>query len=723
MASRRKSSTPCMLPPREEGEWAAADADGSRDDGAEEASELDSEAVSAWRSGDGSPETEDVAPVETAGVEDAGRKGIALSKTPIMRCWPEPKKFTASRQTEEVIKVESDDEMDGYQDPPVLSPATPMAAARLVPVSAPLHIQTGTPSFLVNGTGVLNIKGGAVPAGALLTGTLPTGVLQASTLAQVLSALQKQNQTQLLIPVSSIPAYDAAMDSNILLLAAYNRFPYPSPSETEALAAQTNFSEENVKLWFSAQRLKDGISWTPEEVEEARRKKSNGTVRTLHQSLPQTLAVIPVAADGQPSIFQTCQIVGQPGLVLAQVGGTSGLAAAAPLALTAGVVPGERAAEGAEPPAHKASSRASSASKPKKSKEQLAELKASYGRRRVATEAEISRLMRVTGLSKRAIKKWFSDTRYNQRNSKEPRQESAEAKGDAGEESTEAGKEPSAVPPERRGKLRHAFPDFTPQRFKEKTSGQLLVLESSFQKSRTPSDEELTRLREQTKLTRREVDAWFSDRRKGGLAETGAPTSARRALKKTPAQLDVLRKAFVRSRRPTAREYDRMAEDSGLPRGYIVNWFGETRYAVKNGNLKWFDVYRAGKEERASPDEATRMPKKSKKRFRGWSRRSRRPSTVKRDADTPDEAQSGEALLQAFLVQQQDLSEEHLDDLAAKTGMSVQEVRDWFARHGDEPLSHQDQDEEDEGDVDEATGHQRDEDIIQESSSPGESQT
>ncbi|XP_077599295.1 zinc fingers and homeoboxes protein 1-like isoform X2 [Stigmatopora nigra] len=721
MASRRKSSTPCMLPPRGEGEWAAAaeDADGSRDDDdAEEASELsDSEAVSARPSGQG-----DVASGEPAGVQDAGRKGIALSKTPIMRCWPEPKKFTASRQSQEVIKVESDDEMDHYQDPPVLSPAAPMAAARLVPVSAPLHIQTGTPSFLVNGTGVLNIKGGA-----LLTGTLPTGVLQAGALAQVLSALQKQNQTQLLIPVSSIPAYDAAMDSNILLLAAYNRFPYPSPSETETLAAQTNFSEENVKLWFSAQRLKDGISWTPEEVEEARRKKSNGTVRTLHQSLPQTLAVIPVAADGQPSIFQTCQIVGQPGLVLAQVGGASALPALPPppLAPTAPAVPGERAAEGAEPPHRGASSRASSASKPKKSKEQLAELKASYGRRRVATEAEISRLMRVTGLSKRAIKKWFSDTRYNQRNSKEPRRESAEATGDdGGEESTEAADKepplPSALPPERRGKLRHAFPDFTPQRFKEKTSGQLLVLESSFQKSRTPSDDELTRLREQTKLTRREVDAWFSDRRKGGLAETGAPTSARRALKKSPAQLDVLRKAFVRSRRPTAREYDRMAEDSGLPRGYIVNWFGETRYAVKNGNLKWFDVYRAGKEESASPDEAARMPKKSKKRFRGWSRRSRRPSAVKRDAD---EAQSGEALLQAFLVQQQDPSQEHLDDLAAKTGMSVQEVRDWLLRHGDRPFSHQDQEEEDEGDAEEATGHQRDEDTIQESSSPGGSQT
>lgn len=74
-------------------------------------------------------------------------------------------------------------------------------------------------------------------------------------------------------------------------------------------------------MWFSAQRLKHGVSWTPEEVEEARRKQFNGTVHTV----PQTITVIPAhqlsaAANGLQSILQTCQIVGQPGLVFTQVG-------------------------------------------------------------------------------------------------------------------------------------------------------------------------------------------------------------------------------------------------------------------------------------------------------------------------------------------------------------------------------------------------------------------
>lgn len=76
-----------------------------------------------------------------------------------------------------------------------------------------------------------------------------------------------------------------------------------------------------VQVWFSAQRLKHGVSWTPEEVEEARRKQFNGTVHTV----PQTITVIPAhqlsAANGLQSILQTCQIVGQPGLVFTQVCG------------------------------------------------------------------------------------------------------------------------------------------------------------------------------------------------------------------------------------------------------------------------------------------------------------------------------------------------------------------------------------------------------------------
>ncbi|XP_045913873.1 zinc fingers and homeoboxes protein 1-like isoform X2 [Micropterus dolomieu] len=719
--------------------------------------------------------------VEDDEAEETSRKGIALSKTPIMRIKsrPDPKKFTASHKlaVDDVIKVESDDEDDENKEPPTLSPApmTPAAAApRLVPVSTPLQVQAVPQSIVVNSPNVLQIKGGS-GGGAML----PPG-----TLAQVLSALQNQQnsiqtQTQLLIPISSIPTYNTAMDNNVLLVSAYNRFPYPSVSEIMGLSSQTKFSEEQIKVWFSAQRLKHGVSWTPEEVEEARRKKFNGTVQTV----PQTITVIPAniaaATNGLQSIFQTCQIVGQPGLVLTQVAGNGGtMPVASPITLTVAGVPGNqpKAAEPStsesktEMSASAAFSLDASATKPKKSKEQLAELKASYGRRQFATEAEISRLMQVTKLSKRAIKKWFSDTRYNQRNSKDHHgvllSETASSRAatpggsrggrnssgslndsnnsennatividssdDASDSSPTSANVPVSFgsPSDPRIKFRHAFPDFTPQKFKEKTPEQLFILEASFQKSDTPSDEELSRLRAETKLTRREVDAWFTERRKmpsgtlsndddvEGDGERGKPAvpssssqerqttppAGRRTLKKTPEQLHILKKAFVRTQWPTPEEYDQMAEDSGLPRTYIVNWFGDTRYACKNSNLKWYYLYQSGKVDEALNGGA-KSQKKSRKRFRGWSRRTRRPYPCKRSPQggaIAIKVKSGKTFLKDYYLKHRALSEKDLDDLVTKSSMSYEQVRDWFSEtarrveEGKEPFSEEEAEEEEE---------------------------
>ncbi|XP_008302469.1 zinc fingers and homeoboxes protein 1-like [Stegastes partitus] len=740
--------------------------------------------------------------VEDDEAEDMSRKGIALSKTPIMRIKSrsEPKKFATHKMAvDDVIKVESDDEDEENKEPPTLSPApmTPAAVApRLIPVSAPVQVQAVPQSIVVNSPNVLQIKGGS-GGGAVL----PPG-----TLAQVLSALQNQQnnsqtQTQLLIPISSIPTYNTAMDNNVLLVSAYNRFPYPSVSEIMGLSSQTKFSEEQIKVWFSAQRLKHGVSWTPEEVEEARRKKFNGTVQTV----PQTITVIPAniaaATNGLQSIFQTCQIVGQPGLVLTQVAGNGGtVPVASPITLTVAGVPGNQP-KAAEPSTSESKTEMSAASastslgldsattKPKKSKEQLAELKASYGRRQFATEAEISRLMQVTKLSKRAIKKWFSDTRYNQRNSKdhhslllsEASSGRAVATGggrggrnsssgslndsnnsditttattiviDSSDDASDASPTSTNVPgsagpiSDPRVKFRHAFPDFTPQKFKEKTPEQLLILEASFQKSNTPSDEELSRLRAKTKLTRREVDAWFTERRKmpsaGMLKDSDGegdsenikpddapsssaqerqttPPSYRKALKKTPEQLHILKKAFVRSQWPTSEEYDQMADESGLPRTYIVNWFGDTRYACKNSNLKWYYLYQSGKVEEALNGGA-KIQKKSRKRFRGWSRRTRRPYPCKRSPQGGASAikvKSGKTFLKDYYLKHRALSEKDLDDLVTKSSMSYEQVRDWFSEtarrveEGKEPFS----DEEAEGDEGEEDEEEEDDEVVAE---------
>lgn len=358
--------------------------------------------------------------------------------------------------------------------------------------------------------------------------------------------------------------------------------------------------------------------------------------------------------------------------------------------------------------------------RPKKSKEQLAELKASYLKNHFVTDAEISRLMKLTNLTKGEIKKWFSDTRYNQRNSKNSHVivfHDGMGRGGGGScgsntgttiiidssDETPTSPHPPRTPPvkekETRPKTWNPFPDFTLQKFKEKTPEQLVVLEESFEKSNTPSDEELSRLRTGTKLTRREIDAWFTERRKmppvsnsspesseGGKMEAegakavGAnsspsgsssrrgsqtppggrgrqcPTSSNKDMrdksKKTPEQLHILKSAFVRTQWPTPEEYDQLAEESGLLRSYIVSWFGDSRYSWKNSNLKWFFQYQSGNIEGPNGGGGNKMGssssssgsgsggRKRRGRNRGWGRsrtrrQPRRSASSSADVDRP----------------------------------------------------------------------------------------
>uniref|UniRef100_A0A3Q3IXH7 Zinc fingers and homeoboxes protein 1 n=1 Tax=Monopterus albus TaxID=43700 RepID=A0A3Q3IXH7_MONAL len=654
--------------------------------------------------------------------DPASVAAISLSKTPIMRMKTksEPKRIAvALKSTDEAVEglgAGGEGEVGGEQEP-IEAPLGPMT-----PVEMLLH-----DSMKLGGGGLL------------------------------VSAFWLPGPAGLLIPLSSIPSYSAAMDTSPLLGSTYKKFPYPSMAEISSLAAQTPFTEEQIKVWFSAQRLKHGVSWTPEEVEEARRKQFNGTVHTV----PQTITVIPAhqlsaAANGLQSILQTCQIVGQPGLVFTQV-------APAPPPQTGGGPPSQsqssnrvscqptnselKRATTVQPPSLSPQNSALSADtfsmRPKKSKEQLAELKASYLKNNFVTDAEIARLMKLTNLTKGEIKKWFSDTRYNQRNSKNRGSCSSSASTtiviDSSDE-TPTSPHPPHTPPvkETRPKTWNPFPDFTLQKFKEKTPEQLVVLEESFEKSSTPSDEELSRLRTETKLTRREIDAWFTERRKMPSVSTSSPDSSEGGKMETdgaktgegggtggasPEQLHILKSAFVRTQWPTPEEYDQLAQESGLPRSYIVSWFGDSRYSWKNGNLKWFFQYQSGNTEGANVGGGSKMGnssgRKRRSRNRGWGRsrtrkQPRRSASSSADVDRSPplkKFKSGREILKEYYLKHQFLNEQDLDELVTKTNMSYEQVREWFAEVqrrldvGSDPFQElaaarkdEDDDEEDDGD-------------------------
>lgn len=187
--------------------------------------------------------------------EDYRESGISLTKTPIakmMKAKGEHKKIVVSH-TVEVRKIDTGKDVD--------------------------------PSMLTNvpelQNGALSISGAPAMPRTTVTHVIATTVSNqvfhqhTPSLYSPLSSDSNKDLPKVMIPLSSIPTYDAAMDTSSFLKTSFGKFPYPTKAELCYLTVVSEFPEEQIKLWFTAQRLKQGISWSPEEIEEARRKMFN----------------------------------------------------------------------------------------------------------------------------------------------------------------------------------------------------------------------------------------------------------------------------------------------------------------------------------------------------------------------------------------------------------------------------------------------------------------
>ncbi|XP_051925808.1 zinc fingers and homeoboxes protein 2-like [Hippocampus zosterae] len=90
-------------------------------------------------------------------------------------------------------------------------------------------------------------------------------------------------QPKIAVPLNS-SKYNPSLDHNPTLIASFHKFPYPTHAELSWLTAASKHPEEQIKVWFTTQRLKQGITWSPEEVEEARKKMFNGSVPADHHT-------------------------------------------------------------------------------------------------------------------------------------------------------------------------------------------------------------------------------------------------------------------------------------------------------------------------------------------------------------------------------------------------------------------------------------------------------
>ncbi|XP_015679946.1 zinc fingers and homeoboxes protein 2 [Protobothrops mucrosquamatus] len=445
------------------------------------------------------------------------------------------------------------------------------------------------------------------------------------------------------VPLNSTK-YNSALDTNSTMISSFNKFPYPTQAELSWLTAASKHPEEQIRIWFATQRLKHGISWSPEEVEEARKKMFNGTIQPTHQTIAVLPAHVATAKMPQP-LIQTavpCQILSQTGLVLTQVSNGSNispitLAVAANQSQKRGVQNQLAVPEAKRqhvnpteflPKQNVSAAPVSTATMPhstvlptstsdrKKTKEQIAALKASFIVTQFPDDAEIYRLIEVTGLSRSEIKKWFSDYRYRSQ------------RGISHITSESVAKDHLALGGSvRQDPTYHPYPDFIFQQFKGKTQKQIAILEESFLKNSFPTHIELERLRTDARMTRTEVECWFAERRKlrdnmeqavldsmGSSIKNKDPVASNGAINQTEQvtisqpptsvpkcstafapssqeQVRLLKNMFIRTQWPSPQEYDELAAQTGLTRTEIVRWFKENRSSLRMGTLKWLDQH------------------------------------------------------------------------------------------------------------------------------------
>ncbi|XP_068118172.1 zinc fingers and homeoboxes protein 3 [Hyperolius riggenbachi] len=395
----------------------------------------------------------------------------------------------------------------------------------------------------------------------IITPVLPKPSMQRTQSQQLPTA---KLLPKVMIPLSSIPTYNSAMDSNCFLKNSFHKFPYPSKAELCYLTVVTKYPEEQIKIWFTAQRLKQGISWSPEEIEDSRKKMFNTIIQSIPQPVPQpTITVLNAPLVTSANNVQHLIQATLPGQIVSQPQGTGGVIVTRPIitngiqgtptCVSLAVAPistsqtTQAVTESYSTTADRSSPNSSPSSffdissRSKKSRQQLGALKNSFCKSQFPSHGEVARLTRITGLATREVRKWFSDKRYHFRNKpqtcfSDPTELLADPQSDAifamGEHDADVVLQTSSQTPSHtpshsaphtpshtpshtpRRQSWHQTPDFTTTRYKERAPEQLRALESSFAKNASPSDEEVTRLRSETKMTRREIDGWFSEKRK-----------------------------------------------------------------------------------------------------------------------------------------------------------------------------------------------------------------
>lgn len=557
------------------------------------------------------------------------------------------------------------------------------------------------------------------------------------------------------------------------LVQAFNLFPYPSSHEVNTLARICALPLDKVKVWFMVQRIKYGISWSSEEIEETRRKLA---VPELYDDSTETNEETKIKSKS----YEELVIEDKDGDIVegalssfttqrkkTKCESPDSYKQAKPTApCFSSTLPPPQDSYFYRPPADtpasttadvsldlsESSSRQHRHGRYKKSKAQLAALRKSFLRENWPAEAELRRLQEETGLSRNDIRKWFSDSRYQLRVGRG----SLAAAQNYSPHTAVAGKHDQQIQPlqlttqktrlqngvkgseaARSNGIRnsHFFQTFLSnslEAFGERvldTDGYDVMEELSGDGDSFKEEEQSEEPLQLTTTCKTEPDvpwepsetlksASYSSpsgspplsaspnkplsknigtskksahsakasptqtplRVSGASSSSSSSSSPSPALtpagrpRKTKEQLDVLKQHFLRCQWPKSEDYTELVKLTGLPRADVIQWFGDTRYAVKNGQLRWVKGVRdqilaeLGAQQSSS---GLTNGTSSGTSTRGEVSRKRKSQA---STDSPDIKP-----LVTYYLSTGSLHEKDLDSLCKKSRMSYQQVRDWFA--------------------------------------------
>lgn len=532
------------------------------------------------------------------------------------------------------------------------------------------------------------------------------------------------------------------LDSIPELVQAFNLFPYPSSREVTLLAKVCTLPLDKVKVWFMVQRIKYGISWSSEEIEETRRKLSVPELYDSSETCEEEKetskkkkwgdVVTEVEAEVEESLSTTkkksrCESSSsdKPDKHTAPCFSSS--------------LPPPQDFYNYRSPVHKqeptsgptnnnsdTNSQLNSHSRYRKSKSQLAALRKSFLKENWPSEAELRRLQEETGLTRNDIRKWFSDSRYQLRvgrgslaaaqsfsiiNAVDLKQdqvnqpislvspkhheqngakvcEESQSNGsknsdffqnflsnrleaighaevydseDLSRDSEDSLKDVEVEQPLQLTKQCNTETDVLQEPSNLKSSSK-----SPPSGSPQPSASPVKRLSNITTSKKSVNSAKASPSQTPlnvSIASTSPILTPAGRPRKTKEQLDVLKQYFLRCQWPKSEDYTELVKLTGLPRADVIQWFGDTRYAVKNGQLRWVKGVRDQFLAELSLQQ------------NGLNNGSPRTTTGRKQKSSSPDIQP----LVTYFHTTGPLQEKDLDSLCKKSKMSYQQVRDWFA--------------------------------------------